>query len=262
MQLDATLRDRWRRDGDAWHLEMPEGWLQGRSIFGGLTAAVGASLAYRHLDDPDRALRTISTQLLAPTVPGPVVGRATTLREGKNATFCEVRLRQGDQEVMVAHAVFAKPRDSALHVAGPPRPETVDVDTLADLPYLPGIIPEFTQHAQMRWAAGSPPYTGATDPRFVAYLRYRVPLADAEGMLALLDTFPSPSLSMMKTPAPASTVSWTAHLLRMPVQSDGWYTFGYETVAGADGFHTVVGHLWGPDGALVGYTEQLVVIFG
>lgn len=261
MELNATLRDRWRRDGDAWHMPMPEGWMQGRSIFGGVTAAAATALAYRHLDDPARSLRTISTQLLAPVVPGPVVGVAKTLRSGKNVTFCEVRLSQGDTEVLVAQLVFARPRDTKLAVAGRPCPETADVDTLADLPYVPGVVPEFTQNAQMRWADGAPPFTRATQARFVARYRYRVPLADAEGALALLDTFPAPSLSMLSAPAPASTVSWTAHLLRTPVQSDGWYTFAYETVAGADGFHTIAGHLWDPDGNLVGYSEQLVVVF-
>ena len=43
-----------------------------------------------------------------------------------------------------------------------------NVETLA---YVPGIVPEFTRNAQMRWAEGAPPFTRAKQPRFVARLR-------------------------------------------------------------------------------------------
>lgn len=262
MNFDASLREQWILDGDLWSMDVPSGWMQGRSVFGGLTAAMAAALARRVVPDPSRRLRTLSIQLFAPVVPGALEGAVRVLREGRNVTFVEVRLGQGGREVAVTSAVFVGGIKTMLVAPVAPAPEMPAPETLNDLPYIPGVIPEFTQHVQMRWASGSPPFSGGDIAAYTGLFRYRCPVADAEGLLGLLDTWPCPSLSLLKGPSAASTVSWTAHLLALPEPSDGWFTMAYETVAGGGGFHTAVGRLYSPEGQLIGWTEQLVAVFG
>ena len=259
--LDASLRERWHRKGDGWASTLGDGWNQGRSIFGGYTTAVIAALGHRVVETEDRRLRTASIQLLAPTKPGAVQGDATVVREGRNVSFVEARLAQADRTVVTANLIFAKPRETELAAPTASPPQIPAIDSLRDMPYLPGVMPEFTQHVQMRFAAGDPPYTKSDRAHFVGVFRYRNPVGDAEGVLALLDTWPCPSLSLLRSPAAASTVSWTAHLVGAPTSFDGWFTMEYETLAGNAGFHTCAGRLWGPNGALVGWSEQLVAIF-
>ncbi|MBL4635437.1 MAG: thioesterase family protein [Kofleriaceae bacterium] len=56
-------------------------------------------------------------------------------------------------------------------------------------------------------------------------------------------------------------MTWTAHIFDVPEQRNGWYGFRYETLQGKDGMHTVVGKLFGEDGSLIAWTEQLVAVF-
>lgn len=261
--IDASLRDRWQRDAEGrWRFEMPEGWAQGRSVFGGLTAAAMAALGRRCLGKPERPLRTTSIQLLAPVRAGPLEGEVTVLRDGRSISFVEVRLRQGDAVVAAASLVFAVPRASSVDVEHPPRPEVPDPKSLPRLPYVPGVVPEFTQHADMRWAEGGMPFSGVTTAAFTGLFQYTVRVADTEGVLALADTWPAPTLSLASKPIPASTVQWTAHLLHVPESFEGWFTMRYETAVGAGGLHTVVGQLYDPDGQIVAWSEQLVAVFG
>ena len=113
----------------------------------------------------------------------------------------------------------------------------------------------------MRWASGGVPYSGSKAPHFQGWFRFHEPVADAEGLIALLDVWPAPSITMLRKPAPASTVTWNAHLVDMPSDWSGYFAFEYETVVGRAGFHTVVGRLHAPDGRLVGWSEQLSAIF-
>ncbi|MCA9585119.1 MAG: thioesterase family protein [Myxococcales bacterium] len=260
MEIDATLRERWKAVDGAHELELPAGWMQGRSVFGGLTGAACVALGARHVS-PERVLRTVSTQLIAPVAAGPVRGRAVVVREGKGVSFVDVRLSQDERDVASASMVFVTPRHGSLVVPAAAAPDGPGPETLVDLPYIPGFVPEFTQNVQMRWASGSVPFSGGTSPRFHGYCRFRDHAGDAEGIVAMLDVWPSPTLGMLTKPAFASTVSWTAHVHHVPRSFDGWFTFEYETVAGADGFHTVAGRLFAPDGAFAGWTEQLVALF-
>jgi len=262
MILDASLRDAWTLDGDLASITIPEGWMQGRSTFGGFTAATMAALARRSEPDGDRPLRSASMQLLAPVLPGPAQGRATVLRRGRNITFVEVGLLQSDALVARSTMVFAKALASPIEIAPPPMPEVGDPDAFTSIPYIEGVTPEFTQKVDMRWAEGRPPFTGGTEAAFTGVYRYRVPIGDAEGVLALLDTYPAPVLSLATRPCPASTVTWTAHVLEIPKSFDEWFTLRYETVAGSDGLHTVTGRLYDSGGTMIGWTEQLVAVFG
>ncbi len=261
--LDASMREQWHQTPEGWRFMMPTGWMQGRSIFGGLTAASVAALGYRHVD-PDRTLRTLSIQLIHPTTPGEVQGQLAILREGKNTTFAQAQLQQHGQITATASLVFARSRETSkpvlpsqrwMPVTEPP-PEQIE-----DLPYVPEILPEFTQHIAMRWAQGSPPFSDAQEAHFSGYCRFRAPAGDAEALIGLLDAWPCPSLAIVDRPIVASTVTWTAHLLSIPNDFDGWFAFSYETVAGEGGFHTAVGRLHDPHGNLVGWTEQLVILF-
>lgn len=262
MTIDASLRDAWTQDGDHASITMPEGWMQGRSTFGGLTAAAMAALARNAEPESDRALRSASMQLLAPVRPGATRGETTVLRRGRNITFVEVRLLQADALVARSTMVFAKPLASTVEVAPPPKPEVGDPDTFSPIPYIEGVTPEFTKKVDMRWAQGRPPFMGGTEAAFTGLFRYREPLGDVEGVLALLDTFPSPVLSLLKQPCPASTVTWTAHPMAIPSSFDDWFTLRYEAVAGSHGLHTVTGRLYDSSGVMLGWTEQLVAVFG
>ncbi len=75
---------------------VPDGWQQGRGLFGGMTAA----LMVRALEasSPDRPLRSLTAQFCGPVRPGEAELRVEMLREGSAVTTTAVRLLQ-DGEV-------------------------------------------------------------------------------------------------------------------------------------------------------------------
>src|ERR1700754_4768562 len=81
------------RDGESM-LDVPEDWLQGRTLFGGLQAVVGFA-AMRTLA-PAAPLRSLQVTFLAPVPGGPVRARARILRSGKSTTHVEARIVDGD----------------------------------------------------------------------------------------------------------------------------------------------------------------------
>jgi acyl-CoA hydrolase len=260
MRFDASLRDAWIQDGETWHVDVPTGWGQGRTIYGGLMAAAATALGYRNVD-ADWQLRTLNVQFVQPSKPGRLVGRCTPWRRGKGVSFLQVELLQAEAVVLVAQLVFARPRISVVDVAPPKMRAAKPCAELSDLPYLPGMTPEFTQHLALRWADGGYPFSGADAAAFTGYCRFRQPAGDAEGTVALLDAWPCPTLALAKGPAASSSVMWTAHLIHTPAPSDAWYGFEYDTVVGHSGLHTAVGRMFDADGRLVGWTEQLVTVY-
>ncbi|MEN0062030.1 MAG: thioesterase family protein [Myxococcota bacterium] len=252
--------DRWRPSSETRAtFEVPLGWGQGRATFGGLVGAAGVALAR---SQTDRLLRTFHAQLLAPVVPGPLEGHLEVLREGRTTTMMEVRLLQDDRLAAVLGLTFVIERPDQTSVAGPPAPNWGPPDDLPAIPYVEGgPVPEFVQHVEMRFAEGGFPFAGVETAAFGGYGRFRddPQAASLERTVALLDVWPSPTLSILKGPARSSSMTWTAHLLA-PAQP-GFHAFTYRTEAAQHGVSTVVGRLWGPDGTFLAYTEQTAAVF-
>lgn len=258
--FNAEMMSAWRPLDGHWEMVLPTGWMQGRAVFGGLTAAACAALG-RRVVSVDRPLRTAGFQMLRPTVPGSVKGQVEVLREGGHTTFLEVRLQQDSHVTLVAQLTFMKPRSGDVSVDSRRRWQGPDPEDLEDIPDAPGILPEFLQHLSLRWAEGGIPFSGTESARIRAYARFKAPSGGVEAVLGLLDAFPCPTLALYTTPTHASTVQWTAHLFCAPEELSGWCAFEYETIAAKDGCHAVAGTLHDEQGQLLGWTEQAVAVF-
>ncbi|MEO1272604.1 MAG: thioesterase family protein [Myxococcota bacterium] len=262
LRFNATMRDSWTSiDHDVWSFTLPTGWMQGRSVYGGLTTAAATALALKQAPS-GYVLRSVHTQFLRPAQPGTLQGRTREVRRGKNTAFWEVTLLQEGDEVLRAQLIFGRSRDKAVQVTPPLIQFEQSVDSVESFPYIPGLMPEFLQNMEMRWAEGGYPYSGATHAALAGYCRHRQPSGSYEGILGLLDAWPCPTLTLLSTPSPASTIAWTAHLLAVPESLEGWFRFRYETVVGGEGFHRCVGRLADSEGHLIAWSEQLVAVYG
>src|SRR6476619_309966 len=137
-------------------LDVPEDWLQGRTLFGGMQAVVGLA-AMRSLA-PEAPLRSLQVTFLAPVPGGPVRARARILRSGKSATHVEARIVDGDNTLAMMVGVFGLPRTSAVTLR-PQQPSVVS-EKPVELPFVPGVAPNFTQHFKARWLVGGWPWSG------------------------------------------------------------------------------------------------------
>ncbi len=239
---------------------VPEDWLQGRTLFGGLQAAI-ALRAMRTLA-PDAPLRSLQTTFIGPVPGGRVEARARVLRTGKSTTHVEARIVDGEETLALVVGVFGLSRQSVVNIAA--QKPAVDAAHGIEMKYVAGAMPAFTQHFKARWVKGGPPYTGATarDNVIELGLRDAGPVGEYH-VLAMADFIPPIALSFLTERAPAASLSWMLEILVDDVSAlapDGWRMDAH-VMAGRDGYTHQSLELWGPNGALVALGRQTMVVF-
>lgn len=245
----------------ACSINVPDDWMQGRSVFGGLQAAV-LLRAMRTLV-PEVPLRCLQTTFVAPVPGGALRARAQVLRAGKSATHVEARIVDGEQTLATAVGVFGVARASVVSVA--PQQQAVSSAKPIEFRFLPGLTPNFTQHFPSRWLRGKPPFTGDTVTEQVidVGLRDGGPATEAH-VLALADFIPPVALSLLSKPATGSSMTWMIELLRdrfddLPLEN---WRVDATLVAGRDGYTSQSAMIWAPGGVPVALSRQSMVVFG
>ena len=242
-------------------LDVTADWLQGRTVFGGLQAAI-VLRAMRSLV-PDVPLRTLQGTFLAPVPEGRVTATARVLRTGKSATHVEARIVDGDTPLALLVGVFGAARVSTVNVQ-PSRAE-VPPGKPIEFRYIPGVIPAFTQHFKARWLRGLPPFTGDTQLDHVLEIGMRDSGPVTEGhVLAMADFIPPIALSHLKTPAPGSTLTWMIEMLGGRFDAlalDGWRIDAHLGSA-REGYTGQTVMVWGPGGERIATSRQSIVVFG
>jgi acyl-coenzyme A thioesterase PaaI-like protein len=241
-------------------LDVPEDWLQGRSVFGGLQAAL--LLAAMRTRVPDVPLRTLQVTFFAPVPGGRMAARAQVVRSGKSATHAEARIVDGDATLALAVGVFGVARPSSVAVV--PVQPAVPGEAIAVLQHGPA-LPAFTQHFRARWLRGVPPFSRDRGTEHVLEVDL-----DEEGrateahVLAIADFIPPIGLSHLASPAPGSTLTWMIEMLAdrfdaLPLRR---WRVDATMAAARDGYTSQSIVLWGPGGEPVALGRQSMVVFG
>lgn len=241
--------------------EVPEAWSQGRTAFGGLGAAFGVRAIESLVECAGLPLRTVDAAFIAPVPPGPVYVRAAVLRQGRNLTHAaaDVSLQPDGPPATRVHVVLGHLRPSDARVVAPAPPVTPVQDCVA-FPYIAGLTPDFTQNFEFRYATGFP-FSGGSEARVSGWCRFRTPERGAAALVALVDAWPGTILTMLSTPAPASTVRWSVHVPDdEPFVGDEWFWYTSEVASAEGGYSTMTAQLW-RDGRLVSWSEQLLAVF-
>jgi acyl-CoA thioesterase len=243
--------------------DVGEDWLQGRSLFGGVQAALGVR-ALRALVPETLPLRTLQTTFIAPVVAGRVRASARVLRTGGSATIAEARVLAGDETLALFLAVFGKARASTVARTLGARPVLPEA-TPRTLPFVPGMTPAFMQHFRARWVRGGLPFSGSTLPEASIELDLLDEGGAGEEQLVALADFPPPiALAMLKTPAPGSSLTWMLEFLAGDYRGhglEGW-RIDLEMPAARDGYTHQSGVLWAPDGSAAALSRQTMLVYG
>lgn len=249
-------------DGERLQVEVGDDWLQGRSVFGGLQAAV--AVAAMRLHAPDLPLRTLQMTFIAPVPAGTMRAVATLLRSGKNTQHVQARLEGENGELLaLVIGVFGSGRTSRVQREPElkPRPDT---DKGKSLPFLPGVTPNFMQHFRVTLREGAMPFTNTPVPanRFSLDLRDEGTTSEWH-LLALADFVPPVALSWMETVSPGSSLTWMLEFLVEDYTTQplaGW-TIDADLVAARDGYTSQSTWIVAPDGRAVALSRQSMVVF-
>jgi len=250
------------REGDEFVAEVDDTWLQGRSIVGGLQAAIAVS-AMRSVLATELPLRVLQMTFMAPVPAGPVRVRARVLRAGKSATYVEAPIVDGQNAVALVVGIFGSRRPSKVRVM-PEQPE-VNSESPFDIPFMPGLSPNFVQHVSQRWLRGGLPFTASTSREMVLSVALRDEGTTAiEHVIAIADAVPPVALALLDTRAFGSSMTWTLEMLTdsvngMPLEG---YRLDAEIVAGQDGYTSQSVLVWGPGGEALALSRQSMVVFG
>lgn len=249
-------------DAPRFHARVPKDWGQGRTTFGGLVAALALRAMRKTLETP-RPLLTLDTAFMSPVPPGDIEIVTTVLREGRSVTYVEATLitAEGRQASRLL-GVFGQRRPSDIVVA-PTDPQPAQrMEDSVTVPYIEGIMPAAIQHFELSFSDGSLPYSGHGDVTLGGYCRHRTANdGDVESLIALLDLFPAPAVTMVNHPFNTSTVRWSCHVLEaLPLDPATRFWFVYDTVAAKGGYTTIVGRLYAGQ-TMVAWSEQLMALF-
>ncbi len=257
-ELISSLR--FDEDGSAT-ITIPETWMQGRTTYGGLTAALCLEAAKPFASNTP--IRTAQVAFVGP-VGGEVRFTPRLLRQGKNTVFVSV-----DAETETGFAAqcifgFGKTRDSQLAFQHLPMPEIPAPDE-AESFFREGPRPGFTQNFNMKGVLGNPPVSGSGDPTIGLWLRNKddAAPADATAILAIADCPPPAALSMLSSFAPVSSMTWMAEFLTEDFTTEnGWYFAQSTADTAKDSYSSQAMTLWNSTGAPVMVGRQTVAVFG
>lgn len=249
-----------REEGGAHHAAISDDWMQGRTAYGGLAAALCLEAALRAFPAAP-PLRSATVMFIGPAG-GEVSVAPALLRQGKSMSFIGADLLCGG--ALSTRAVFAfgaaRPsRYDVSYVHAPPRPAPETCE-----PYIPeGLGPPFAAHFETKLVKGARPMTGADAHDHYLWARHRDERARSlSALVALADMPPPAMMPMFPEFARISTVSWSLNfLVDAPETTDGWWLLETRAENAASGYSSQDMIVWDRKGRAVIAGRQSVAIF-
>lgn len=249
-------------DGDTCSATATEDWLQGRTMYGGLSAAFCLESASRQLGELP-PLRSAQFSFVGPAA-DTVMIRPTVLRRGKSTVFVGVDLFGETGFATRATLCYGTARTSAVSYGSLTAPKVPEPDVCP--PFfrkIPGL--NFIQHFDGKFAGGNPPFSESENPTFALWLRHRDEArpASISALVALTDAPPPAALVKFEKPSgPISTMTWGIDLLTDRIETrDGWWLLETKAENIRDGYSSQATTLWNADREPVLVCRQNVAVF-
>lgn len=241
-------------------IDIPPDWMQGRTTYGGLSAALCYETALKTVSDLP-PLRSANISFVGPAG-GPVEGRASILRQGKSVSFVEADLSGEKGLATRATFAFGASRESIFDRIFTPPPSMPDPEMCE--PFIPkGLGPSFASHFETGLAKGARPGTGSDE--FDHFIWVRHSDEQATGLAALLavgDMPPPAVLPMFPEFKPISSMTWIVNVLTdTPQTRDGWWLLQSRAENAGQGYSSQDMLVWNRDMELVMAGRQSVAIF-
>ena len=258
MSLPRILAAR-RQNQHGFAATIPADWMQGRTSYGGLSAALALEAA-RGLADDLPPLRSAQVSFVGPLA-GEVEVSARLLRRGRNASWVSAEVVSEAGIGLTATFVFMGPVEaSALSLHDIPMPS--GIVPLADAVPLPTRAgPSFAPNFERRFARPQ-----STEP--VPEICWWERLKDADGLdpitaLILLGDALPPGVMPLTGPVPISSMTWLVNLLTPePRTKDGWFLLRAVGNYAEKGCSSQDMAIWNSDGTAVAVGMQSIAIFG
>ncbi|WP_299322880.1 thioesterase family protein [Parasphingopyxis sp.] len=242
---------------DGHTVAIPSTWMQGRTAYGGLSAALGLHAAQQSEEDLP-PLRSAQVSFIGPLA-GEVTITTKLLRRGRTAAFIQSDIHSEKGLGLRAIYVFMQALESEVDYAhhdapdiGAPPPD----DELRSGP------PEFFTYNFEYRESRHPDVEGK--PRFTRWMRLR----ERDGLdpmielMAMGDALPPAAVALQSRGAPVSSITWFANVLEpKPVTENGWWIVQTDSDMARHGNSSQYNGLWASDGTPVLAGMQSVALF-
>lgn len=236
---------------------IPPDWMQGRTAFGGLSAALALQAA---LDlEPDLPpLRSAQIAFIGPLA-GDVAVTATRLRRGRNAAFLQSDVISDAGLGLRATFVFMAPLASAT--AHDETPRASAAAPAPDAKLYTGPETFFTGNFNFHDPKAD---LGPAEWLRWARLRARDGLHPMVELMTIGDALPPAAFKLAQDrPTPLSSLNWQINLVAPePVTQDGWWLLHARADRARDGYSSQRMTIWNAAGEPVAEAMQGVAIFG
>lgn len=246
--------------GDGWAVAPSDDWLQGRTLYGGLSAAL--ALRACELAVPDLPpLRSGQIAYIGPAA-GEVLLQPRLIRQGKSVSFMSCDLVSGGAVALRALFAFGGPRESRYAADAPPPPVWRRPE---DCPRLwpEGMGPAFAGHLNQRLAGPLRPFSGADSGDLLVWVRHDAPVTPGQAaVVAMGDALPPASFTRFDGMAMISTMTWSFDLFD-PGHADGsgWMLLHSKDDGVGEGYAGQDMGMWDEAGRPLMRGRQSVAIF-
>ncbi len=260
MTAFSSLLTDFRASAPHYEIEIGENWKQGRTAYGGLTAALlHEAIVNSHDDLPP--LRTAQINFIGPT-DGRLRVSHKLLRRGKNNVTFEARLDSDAGPGTYGYFTFGISREIAVEMDYPKNEVSVSPEMGEELiPHNAG--PNFLVNFDRIRATGPALLSGSDDPDLTVWSRHIDPQSHqgVTELIALTDAPPAALTAVTQLTA-LSSMNWNINMLRdNPATTDGWFLLRTATKHIRHGYSSQEMQVWNRDGERVMDCIQHLAIF-
>jgi acyl-CoA thioesterase len=250
-------------EGDGFVIDAPPDWSQGRTLYGGMTAA----LAFEGVKRTHGELGPLRSAQF--TFVGPASGRlrftSTLLRRGRSSALIASECFNEEGPAARATFVFGAPRESQVTHSFFPVPKVAPAEALSAFRKEGPDAPRgFWNNFETRLAAGARLFDQSAErPEFATWTRF----LDTGGadpttaLLAIADCLPPAAMVLFPKPAPISTMTWTVDIAHVPESLEGWHLLWASSEHAGEGYSLQNMGMWNEAGELLAVGRQAVAIF-
>ncbi|WP_293610452.1 thioesterase family protein [Ponticaulis sp.] len=261
MNFDDLINGFRSEEIGALTMDAPQSWAQGRTLYGGLSAALChvSAMASAEIDKP---LRSAVIAFVGPSS-GQLTGSAEIMRQGKSTIMMDAVLHGEKGIGTKALLIYGNARDSKLNQSDLAAPQ---VDAPEDCPSLWGDrkAANFARNFELRRAGGLTPMGGNERGDMLVWVRHATEASvdDTAALFALADVLPPACFTMMSEGAPISTVTWSLEFLMPEVEvANNWFLMKSVAEHTADGYSSQAMYVWDRQGRPVIAARQNVTVF-
>jgi acyl-CoA thioesterase len=240
-------------------------------MFGGLAAALCVQAAINDISDLP-PLRSAQFLFVGPATES-VRMSASLLRRGKSAVIASAEMSDPSGTLVRSHLCFGNSRQSTIAYNDLKAPDVSAPESYARFePPRGSGAPVFFRNFDMRIAGNAMPFSGANDPDFLTWMRFRseaditvditVDMAPVVGLVCIGDAPPSSGVLMFNAPAPISTIAWALDVLTdRPSTKDGFWLVRRRLDFAKDGYSSETITVWNSEREPMMVARQNVALF-